>query len=271
MFRTEVKNGITLRTSDALAHPAIAHGFSTRLGGVSPAPWDSLNLDDRRGDDLANVQENFRRLCAALDVDVQRIVLSRQVHRDDVRTVTATDCGKGLWTPRDYDSADALITDVPHIPLVVFSADCNVILLHDPVRRAIGAAHAGWRGTALGIAAKTVRTMADAYGCDPADIRAAVGPAIGQCCFETDGDVPAALRDALGADAEPFIDWNGRKYHIDLKAVNALWLQRVGVPSIDVCPDCTYCLSDLYWSHRRTGLSRGEQAAVICLKGEGTP
>ena len=83
--------------------------------------------------------------------------------------------------------------------------------------------------------------------------------------------MPAALRDALGADAEPFIDWNGQKYHIDLKAVNALWLQRAGVPSIDVCPDCTYCLSDLYWSHRRTGLSRGEQAAVICLKGEGTP
>ena len=270
MFRTETKHGVPLRISDALDDPAIVHGFSTRLGGVSPAPWDSLNLDDRRGDDLANVQENFRRLCAALDVDVQRIVLSRQVHRDDVRTVTADDCGKGLWRMQDYDSADALITDVPHIPLVVLSADCNVILLHDPVRRAIGAAHAGWRGTALGIAAKAVRAMADAYGCDPSDIRAAVGPAIGQCCFETDGDVPAALRDALGAQVEPFISWNGRKYHIDLKSVNALWLQRAGVRSIDICPDCTYCLPDLYWSHRRTGLSRGEQAAVICLKGEGT-
>ena len=271
MFHTETKHGVTLRISDALAHPAIAHGFSTRLGGVSPAPWDSLNLDDRRGDDLSNVQENFRRLCAALGVDVQRMVLSRQVHRDDVRTVTAADCGKGLWMPRDYDSADALITDETDIPLVVFSADCNVILLHDPVRRAIGAAHAGWRGTALGIAARTVRAMTDAYGCDPADIRAAVGPAIGQCCFETDGDVPAALRDALGGAVAPFIRWNGRKYHIDLKAVNALWLQRAGVTHIDVCPDCTYCLSDLYWSHRRTGLYRGEQAAVICLKGEGTP
>lgn len=270
MFHTETKHGVPLRISDALDDPAIVHGFSTRLGGVSPAPWDSLNLDDRRGDDLANVQENFRRLCAALDVDVQRIVLSRQVHRDDVRTVTADDCGKGLWRMQDYDSADALITDETDIPLVVFSADCNVILLHDPVRRAIGAAHAGWRGTALGIAAKAVRAMADAYGCDPSDIRAAVGPAIGQCCFETDGDVPAALRDALGAQVEPFISWNGRKYHIDLKSVNALWLQRAGVTHIDVCPDCTYCLSDLYWSHRRTGLSRGEQAAVICLKGEGT-
>ncbi len=267
MFRTETKNGVPLRISDVLSDPAIAHGFSTRLGGVSPAPWDSLNLDDRRGDAPENVHENFHRLCAALGADVRRAVLSRQVHRDDVRCVTAADCGKGLWMPRDYDSADALITDEPNIPLIVFSADCNVLLLHDPVRRAIGAAHAGWRGTALGIAAKTVQAMVNAYGCDPANIRAAIGPAIGQCCFETDGDVPEALRKALGAAVEPFIDWNGRKYHIDLKAVNALWLQSLGVTKIDICPDCTYCLGDLYWSHRRTGLRRGEQAAVISLTG----
>ena len=82
--------------------------------------------------------------------------------------------------------------------------------------------------------------------------------------------MPAALRDALGAQVDPFISWNGQKYHIDLKSVNALWLQNAGVKSIDICPDCTYCLPDLYWSHRRTGLRRGEQAAVICLKGEGT-
>ena len=179
MFHTHTKNDLVWLTSDVLENDAVTHGFSTRKGGVSPAPWDSLNLDDRRGDDIANVQENFRRLCAALDTDVQRAVLSRQVHRSDVRRVTAEDCGKGLWRPQDYDSADGLVTDVPGIPLIVFSADCNVLLLHDPVRRVIGAAHAGWRGTAAGIAAETVRVMAQDYGCDPADIRAAVGPAIG--------------------------------------------------------------------------------------------
>ena len=89
MFHTQMKNGVTFLTAGALASDGIRHGFSTRLGGVSPAPWDSLNLDDRRGDDIANVQENFRRLCAALDIDVRRAVLSRQVHRDDVRLVTA--------------------------------------------------------------------------------------------------------------------------------------------------------------------------------------
>ena len=162
--------------------------------------------------------------------------------------------------------ADALVTDVPGIPLIVFSADCNVLLLHDPVRRVIGAAHAGWRGTAAGIAAETVRVMAEDYGCDPADLRAAIGPAIGPCCFETDGDVPEALRAALGAAAEPFMAWNGSKWHIDLKAVNALWLQKAGVTHIDICDHCTACRPDLYWSHRKMGLRRGEQAALIALR-----
>ena len=117
MFHTHTKNDLVWLTSDVLENDAVTHGFSTRKGGVSPAPWDSLNLDDRRGDDIANVQENFRRLCAALDTDVQRAVLSRQVHRSDVRRVTAKDCGKGLWRPQDYDSADGLVTDVPGIHL----------------------------------------------------------------------------------------------------------------------------------------------------------
>lgn len=153
-----------------------------------------------------------------------------------------------------------------HLPLVVFSADCNVVLLHDPVRKAIGACHAGWRGTALGIAAKTVREMQRIFGCDPADIRAAIGPAIGQCCFETDGDVPAALHAALGDETEPYITWNGRKYHIDLKAINALWLRKSGVTQIDVSGDCTACRTDLYWSHRKHGGERGSQIAMISLE-----
>ena len=101
MFHIHTENELLYLTSDVLADSTIAHGFSTRKGGVSPAPWDSLNLDDRRGDDIANVQENFRRLCAALHTDVRRVVLSRQVHRDDVRVVTGADAGKGLWRPQD--------------------------------------------------------------------------------------------------------------------------------------------------------------------------
>ena len=267
MFQTIHTDNLTILRSDVLGS-GVLHGFSTRAGGVSPAPWDSLNLDDRREGEPPNVRRNFTLLCDALDMDVQKVVHSKQVHRDDVRLVSAQDWGKGLWQPRDYESADALITNVPGTVLTVFSADCNVILLHDPVHCAIGAVHAGWRGTALGIVYKTVQAMHRPIGTEPAHDRAAIGPAIGQCCFETDEDVPLALRDALGAEADPFTEKHGAKWHIDLKAVNALWLRKAGVISIDTCGLCTCCHPELFWSHRRMGTARGEQGALIALKEE---
>ena len=267
MFTQHTDNSITYLRSQALE--GVAHGFSTRLGGVSPAPWDSLNLGVGRGDTMENVQENYRRFCAVLGMDDRRAVLSKQIHEDVVRHVTEEDAGKGLYCDRDYSSVDGMVTDVPHLPLVVFSADCNVILLYDPVNRAIGACHAGWRGTALGIAKKTAQEMVRLFGCNPRNIRAAIGPAIGQCCFETDEDVPAALREALGAEVEAYITWNGTKYHIDLKAVNALWLQKAGVETIDICDHCTACKPHLYWSHRRVGDARGAQIAMISLEVDG--
>ena len=264
MFTQHTDNSITYLRSQALE--GVAHGFSTRLGGVSPAPWDSLNLGVGRGDTMENVQENYRRFCAVLGMDDRRAVLSKQIHEDVVRHVTAEDAGKGLYCDRDYSSVDGMVTNVPHLPLVVFSADCNVILLYDPVGRAIGACHAGWRGTALGIAKKTAQEMVQLFGCEARNIRAAIGPAIGQCCFETDEDVPTALREALGEEVAPYITWNGTKYHIDLKAVNALWLRKAGVERIDICDHCTACRPDLYWSHRKMGNARGAQIAMIALE-----
>ena len=267
-FLAHEENGLLIKTSTVLS--GVRHGFSTRTGGVSPAPWDSLNLGVGRGDDMDRVRENYRRFCAVLGTDEHRAVLSKQVHEDNVRHVTAEDCGKGLFRERDYTSVDAMITDTPDIPLVVFSADCGIILLYDPVRRAVGAAHAGWRGAAAGIVYKTGRRMQETFGTDPRDLQAAIGAAIVPCCFETDADVPRALRDALGREAEPYITRRGQKGHVDLKGVNARWLEKAGVTQIDVCPDCTACRPDLYWSHRKTGLQRGEQAALIALK-EDTP
>ena len=213
-FLAHEENGLLIKTSTVLS--GVRHGFSTRTGGVSPAPWDSLNLGVGRGDDMDRVRENYRRFCAVLGTDGHRAVLSKQVHEDNVRHVTAEDCGKGLFRERDYTSVDAMITDTPDIPLVVFSADCGIILLYDPVRRAVGAAHAGWRGAAAGIVYKTVRRMQETFGTDPRDLRAAIGAAIGPCCFETDADVPRALRDALGREAEPYITRRGQKWHVEI-------------------------------------------------------
>ncbi len=263
-FQIQKQNGVVFLTSSLLPVP---HAFSTRLGGVSPAPWDSLNLRPGMGDGGDALRENYRRFCGCAGVSMDRLVLSRQVHETTVRPCTAGDAGKGLDRQRDY-TADSLITDEKDLPLAVFSADCGVILLHDPVSGAVGGVHAGWRGCAGGILERAVQAMGRNYGAKPENLLAAIGPCIGQCCFETDGDVPDAMRSALGADAEPFLERRGSKYHIDLAGLNRQWLLRSGMlpERIDVCGLCTACRPDLFWSHRKMGDARGVQAAVISAK-----
>ena len=265
-FSTHTNNGLLWLSSSLLDGQPVRHGFSTRLGGVSPAPWDSLNLGISRGDSDENVRENYRRFCAAVGVAPESTVFTQQTHSENIRLVTAADAGKGLFLPRDYTEVDALITDCPGLSLVVFSADCGTILLYDPVHRAIGAVHAGWRGVAAGLAAKTALKMHDAFGTEPKDLLCALGPAIGQCCFETDADVPEALQAALGDEVSPYITWDAQKYHVDLKAINALWLRKSGVTQIDISTACTACEPELYWSHRKMGNARGSQVAMISLE-----
>lgn len=259
---------VPVQTSHRLTAADVPHAFTTRLGGVSEGIYASLNLGKGRGDDLQNVRENYRRVCAALEVDITKMIFSNQVHGDVVRRVTMEDAGKGLDRPTDYE-ADGLITNVPGLTLVVFGADCLPILLCDPVKKVIAAIHAGWRGTALGIAERAVEKMTGDYGCRPGDILAAIGPGISKCCFETNEDVPQAMREALRAAAEPYIMESGNgKFHVDLKGINALRFQRAGVLStnIDTSPDCTLCKPEKYWSHRYTKGQRGSQAALISLK-----
>lgn len=267
-FLSHDHGGVVFHTSTLLEDPGLIHGFSTRLGGVSGGPFASMNL--RSGgpepDDPEVVRENYRRLCAALGADPAGLVLSKQVHRDTVRHVTGGDRGKGLLVPRDY-TADALVTDEPGVNLMVFSADCIILLLYDPVSNSIGAVHAGWRGTALDLPAKAVGEMVRLFGARPGEIRAAIGAGIGPCCFETHDDVPDALRSAFGAGVDPFIAPRGEKWTVDLKELNAWRLREAGVASahIDLCPICTACHTDLYWSHRITGDRRGVQGALIGL------
>ncbi len=243
-----------------------AHGFTTRLGGVSTGIFASMNLGVRRGDRWENVEKNYAILGHAIGFDPQRAVCSVQVHRDDIRTVTADDWGKGLYTHTDYE-ADGLITDVPGTALFVYSADCGTILLEDRRTGAVGACHAGWRGTALGIAGKTAQAMMERLGSRPEDLYAALGPCIGRCCFETDHDVPEAMYAALGHEADGAVTRHGEKYHVDLKAINRIFLEKAGVSHIDVSPLCTACDPDTFWSHRRCGDRRGSLAAVIVAGG----
>ena len=240
------------------------HAFTTRLGGVSTGILSSLNLGANRGDDWENVVENYRRLTDALAIPLSNLVLTRQEHTDIVRVVTKADaCG---LDHRVYPVCDALITKDPGTALMVFTADCTPILFYDPVTGAVGAAHAGWRGTAADIAGKTVKAMETQFGCKAENIRCAIGPNIGVCCFETDKDVPDAMVEALGEAAKEHIFPKGEKYYVNLKEINALFLRRAGVKQIDISDACTACQHQRFWSHRVTKGQRGSQGAIIYCK-----
>ena len=261
MIITQKQGTLEYLTAEGISAP---HCFTTRYGGVSTGSQSSLNLAIGRGDSPENVEANLRILAKALAFDPEKLVLTRQTHSDIVRVVTARDAN-GFFH-RDYPECDALVTCDPGTALLVFTADCTPILFHDPVTGAVGAAHAGWRGTVQAIAAKTVKAMEENFGCDPANIRAAIGPNIGFCHFETDADVPEAMTAAFGGEVEQWIEKRGEKYFLDLKEINALVLRRAGVKHIEISGECTMCTPDRFWSHRVTKGDRGSQGAIIVCK-----
>ena len=259
MIQTKKHGDLEYLTADGIT---AAHGFTTRFGGVSGGHLSSLNLGQGRGDARENVLENYRRLGEALGFDPHRAVLSRQIHSDIVLPVTMEHAGAGLYTPPLPD-CDGLVTNTAGLALIIFTADCTPILFHDPVTGAVGACHAGWKGTAKNIAARVVEAMVRHYGSRPEDIHAAIGPNLAQCCFETDWDVPQALIKTYGEEVKSCIVTRGEKFHPDIKAVNELALRRAGVTHVEISEDCTYCQHDRFWSHRFTKGERGSQGAVI--------
>lgn len=262
------ENGLDLLQAEGLTDEYAVHAFTTRQGGVSTGDLASLNLGPSQGDDPENVRENVRRVSAALGTEPEGLVLSQQVHLDNIRVCTRADAGKGYSIERDYE-ADGLITDVPGLTLAIFSADCIPILLYDPVRQVVGACHGGWRGAAMDIVGKTVSKFVQIYGSDPADLRAAIGPGICAKCFETDEDVPQAMDAALGALAQPWVRPLGKgRFQVDLKGIHRSCLEKAGVlpGKIVISDDCTACRPDIYWSHRRVGERRGVQCGLIGLR-----
>ena len=260
---TQKQGTLEYLTAEGITAP---HCFTTRLGGVSCGALSSMNLAIKLDETDENVTRNFEILGAALGFGIEDLVLTRQTHSDIVRVVSRSDCS-GCFH-RDYPECDALVTNDPGVALTVFTADCTPLLFHDPVTGAVGAAHAGWRGTVSAIGPKTVAAMIENFGCKAEDIHAAIGPNIGFCHFETDADVPDALLAAFGEEILPFIRQSGGKYFVDLKEINALILRRSGVRHIEISEDCTMCQPDRFWSHRVTRGIRGSQGALILCKEE---
>ena len=192
---------------DIFPEDRLVHGFSARQGGVSPAPFDALNMALHVGDDPALVWENRRRYFAALGLDAERICTIRQVHGTEIVRAVRRDAGRGARAYEDaLADADAVITNDSGVPLMLCFADCVPVLLYDPVHHAAGVVHAGWKGTVAEIGRKTVQRMAETFGSRPQDILAGIGPSIGACCFEVGEEVAAAvsaLPEARGAAVVP--------------------------------------------------------------------
>ena len=245
----------------------VRHGFSTRLGGVSQGTFASMNLSFTRGDEPQAVRENFDRFCAAIGVKTEDVVISAQTHTANVKIVTANDRGRGVTREKEYTDVDGLITAEPNVVLCTQYADCVPLFFVDPVRKVVATSHAGWRGTAAGIAAVTVRKMGEEYGCRPEDILAGIGPSIGHCCFEVDAPVYDAFCQVEVFDDSCYTEDGNGKYHIDLWQVNRRWLLTAGVLAehITVTDLCTRCHPDVFWSHRKTGDARGSLAGFIAL------
>ncbi len=246
------------------------HGFSSRIGGVSEGALSTMNLSFTRGDDPEKVRENFRRMGAAVGFDENKLVFSHQTHTCNVRVADRGDQGKGYTRERDYTDVDGLVTNVPGLVLTTFYADCVPLFFLDPVRRAVGLSHSGWRGTVGNIGAETVRRMREAFGSDPADIRAAIGPSICQDCYEVSEDVIVRFRERYEEALWPrlYLEKGGGKYLLSLWEACRQNLLGAGVlpEHIETTDLCTCCNPNLLFSHRASRGRRGNLAGFLGIR-----
>lgn len=271
VVRIQEKDGVYWLTYPGLeAEKEFLHGFSTRLGGVSKEHLYSMNLSFARGDKEENVRENFQRIAHAVGFSEEKMVFTHQTHTTNVRKVTEEDWGKGFSKERDYSDVDGLITNVPQTVLTTFYADCVPIYLVDPVKKAIGLCHSGWRGTVGKISQMTIARMQEEYGSDPKDILAAVGPSICQNCYEVSGDVIEQFQDSFHEKywKELFYQKENGKYQLNLWKANEIILEEAGITKehISVTDICTCCNPQLLYSHRASKGQRGNLAAFLMIR-----
>jgi YfiH family protein len=252
------KNGLRYFTFENLA--GLTHGVFTRRGGISPSPWESLNVGGSVGDDIVHVRENRLRSFAALGRDPASIHDVWLVHGTDVVHADA---------PRDLTlkppQADIVMTDNPNVTLFMRYADCVPLLFHDPQKGVVALAHAGWMGTVRGVAIATLEAMRARHGTDPRDVRAAIGPAIGPDHYEVGADVAEKFRVAFNSRSEDLLKPRGEKFHLNLWQANRLQLEAAGVTNIEVAGLCTVCHLDDWFSHRAEKGKTGRFGVLLGL------
>ena len=267
-MRREERGGVVGYRFETLPE-AVEAVVSTRHGGVSPAPFDTLNLGLWTEDEAERVVENRRRLFAAFGLPLERSVWCRQVHADGVAVVGEEDAGRGATGEATVvPDADALVTDTPALPLCVKVADCVPVVVLDPERRVLGLAHAGWGGTVARICSRTVAVMGERFGSEPAALRAAIGPSIGPAGYEVGPEVSERARAAYGERAAEILAPRGEKALFDLWAANRIDLEQAGLARdrIEVAALASDERLDDFYSHRREAGRTGRFALVAALR-----
>lgn len=265
IFDEKTVDGVPFLSYPMLEETGIVHhGFSTKLGGVSKGCWATMNISTTRGDDPEDVEENQRRIARAIGVKPEDMTFTNQTHTTNVAVVRAENKG------RRFMETDGMITNVPGICLVTFYADCVPLYFVDPVKKAIGLSHSGWRGTVGKIGKVTVELMQKTYGSDPKDILAAIGPSICQDCYEVSEDVIVKFQKSFEEKYWPelFYQKENGKYQLNLWKANELVFEEAGIlkKHIAVTNVCTHCNPDILFSHRTTRNKRGNLSAFLALK-----
>ena len=270
-MRIREENGVVVLEFPQLSETGIiSQAFSTRIGGVSEGHLGTMNVSFTRGDEEERVQENLKRIGELIGAKREQMVFSKQTHTTNVRLVTAEDAGKGVIKPLGYDDVDGLITDTPGICLVTMYADCVPLYFVDPVHRAIGLSHSGWKGTVNRMGQETVRRMGECFGTRASDVYAAIGPSICQSCYEVTGDVIGQFKQNFDEKhwEELFYQTDAEHYQLNLWRANEIVLNEAGIPSgqIETAEVCTCCNPEILFSHRASHGKRGNLGAFLMLQ-----
>lgn len=243
------------------------HCFTTRVGGVSQGPYSSMNLGLTSGDEKEAIIKNYHILSERLSIDINKFVKTYQTHSANIRYITKKEQGKIFDEKELYKDIDGLITDEKNLALTTVHADCTPVFFYDPVKKVIGMAHAGWRGTLGNIGGKMARKFMADFGSRPEDIKVAIGPSLEQKCFEVDKDV-AEMFMAENSKYIEFMETRGEKYYFDLWKINEYSLLEEGIKekNIEIAGLCTKCNQDLFFSHRGQKGKRGLMAGIIMMK-----
>lgn len=249
----------------------VNHGMSTRIGGVSDGVCASMNFAYNDYDTVENVAKNHRIFCEAVGIDINRIVKNKQVHSTKVIKIDENQSFRDSTTPGfDFEGADGFITNVPNVTLFTFTADCSPVMIVDPVNKAVGLCHSGWRGTVGRIAQNAINMMSESYGSTPEDLLVTVGPSICPECFEVEWDMISEARKGFSEDKYEKIYYqkNDVKYQFNLWNANKEVLLEANVKEENIfLPNlCTKCNPDTLFSHRNMGLKRGTLITFLGIK-----